>query len=235
MNKSIVNFDEQERVDMSFCRDTEYWNSYYALNKAPSNASLFAVWTYETYIKQKRGKLLELGTGNGRDSIFFYDKGCNVLGVDASNTAIDILQTRKFNTNKIEFVCDDFVSLTSSFDSDFDYVYSRFSLHAINKKQENLLIDEVYKALKDGGYFFVEARSIKDEIYGKGERVAKDSYIYDGHFRRFLRIENLCTKMKEVGFSIVYAKENRGFAPFEETDPCVIRVVALKNVNTVYG
>lgn len=42
---------------------------------------------------------------------------------------------------------------------------SRFSLHAINEKQENELLINVYKVLKRGG---VEVRSIHDNLYGKG-------------------------------------------------------------------
>lgn len=61
-----------------------------------------------------------------------------------------------------------------------------------------------------------------------GECVGKDSYCYEGHFRRFLRKENLLDKLIAAGFTIAYEAEERNFAPFEGANPFIIRVVAKK-------
>lgn len=35
-------------------------------------------------------------------------------------------------------------------------------------------------------------------------------------------------RLIEAGFSIKYAEENNGFAPFKDSDPMIIRIVAEK-------
>lgn len=211
----------------SFKRDTQYWNGYYAENGAPKEQSLFADWVAEEFIDPKEKKLLELGCGNGRDSTYFFRRGLNVTAIDASDISVKKLQG-EFEGKNITFLCEDFVSSTEKYCNEFDYIYSRFSLHAINEKQQNNLIGNIYNALKEGGYFIIEVRSVNDELYGKGEKVGDDEYIYEGHYRRFVRKENLENLLKNAGLKLAYSCEKRGFAPYGESDPPIIRIVAEK-------
>lgn len=209
-----------------FDRDIQYWNSYYSNHLATDTPSPFARFVVE---RLKKGKnLLELGCGNGRDSIFFVRMGLNVTGIDASDTTIADLNKR-FDSGNCYFICDDFVCSHALFAGQFDYCYSRFSIHAINGKQEKEVLENVYGALKSGGEFFIETRSINDELYGKGEKVGKNSYIYDGHYRRFIVKEDLEENARQAGFQIVYSEESKGFAPFGESDPPVIRMILRKD------
>ncbi len=208
----------------NYNRDTEYWNTYYA--KKPDNLfpSLFAKSIIEKL--EKKGTLLELGCGNGRDSIFFIENGLQVTAIDASEEAI--CKLNEMYSDRAEFVCGDFVCLPQIFTNKFCYCYSRFSIHAIDKKQEMEVVKNVYRVLKDEGLFLIEVRSVNDEIYGKGVEVAKDSYVYEKHFRRFIRRNELEEELKKVGFEIAYSEEKRGFAPFKGEDPKVIRIIAKK-------
>lgn len=208
-----------------FKRDTEYWNAYYSSNPDINEPSLFAQEVGKNLVKSKT--ILELGCGNGRDSIYFSKLGLNVTAIDASDGVIRQLK-QKYDENNIYFICDDFVSSSAIFSGQYDYVYSRFSLHAINEEQETEVLHNVYKALKQGGKFFVEDRSVNDELYGQGKKVGKNSYIFDGHFRRFIEIDQLVEKMKNVGFEILSASEERGFAPLGDSDPLIIRIVARR-------
>ena len=221
--KRIMEF--KVKLSSDFDRDTEYWNLYYQENKAPESPSLFAEWVLDNM--QTNKNLLELGCGNGRDSLYFYKNGMNVTAVDASEKTINQLRN-KCKEDNICFICDDFVCSSAIFAGQYEYVYSRFSLHAINEKQETEVITNVYRVLKQGGKFYIEVRSVNDELYGKGEKVGNDSYYFEGHYRRFLRIEILEEKLKVAGFNISYAQESKGFAPYQDKDPYVIRIVAEK-------
>jgi adenylylsulfate kinase-like enzyme/phospholipid N-methyltransferase len=206
-------------------RDTSYWNKYYENRKATTEPSKFAAWVSERLTENRN--ILELGCGNGRDSLYFRKKGMNVTAVDASRKVIEQLKKENQEDN-IYFVCDDFVCTPTIFSGQFDYVYSRFSLHAINEKQETEVIKNVFRVLKNGGRFFIETRGIHDELYGKGEKLAENTYFYEGHFRRFIEREKLVNKLKKEGFAIEYEAEERGFAPYGDADPLVIRIVAEK-------
>lgn len=83
---------------------------------------------------------------------------------------------------------------------------------------------------KNDGYLFIEVRGINDELYGKGENVGRDEYIFDGHYRRFIRKEELEKALTDIGFKIVLSVEDIDFAPFENENPKVIRIVAEKRV-----
>ena len=120
---------------------------------------------------------MELGCGNGRDSLFFEKLGLNVTAIDASRSAIKKLQEENERDN-ICFICDDFVCSPTIFAGQYDYCYSRFSIHAINEEQEKEVITNVHKVLKSGGKFFIEVRSVHDEIYGKGKKWGKILYLW---------------------------------------------------------
>lgn len=207
--------------------DEEYWNAYYSKDVTPHDASDFACYVLENYLK-KSYRLLELGCGNGRDSLFFHKNGIQVVGVDSAQLVIDKIR-EQYKSEDILFVCDDFTRTNTLYQQQFDYCYSRFTLHAVNEQQEIQLIKNVNQCLKRGsdkGYFFIEVRSVKDEIYGLGEKLSEDEYIYEGHYRRFARKEKLEQRLQENEFKVVYSEESRGFAKFKDTDPIVLRIVA---------
>lgn len=208
-----------------FKRDTNYWNAYYRGNPDIRKPSLFAQ-TVGGMVERSKS-ILDLGCGNGRDSIFFAGLGLKVTAIDAADAAIMQLR-EEHGEEDIRFICDDFVSSSEVYAGQYDYVYSRFTLHAINEKQETEVLNNIYKTLKQDGSFFIEVRSVNDELYGMGEMVGSDAYIYDGHYRRFIRMEQLTEKMKEIGFDILTAEEKRGFAPYQESDPPIIRITARK-------
>ena len=70
-------------------RDTPYWNEYYkSIASEELTPSKFAIDMAKHMEKGKH--LLDLGCGNGRDSLFFLHKGMNVTGIDASDFSIKI-------------------------------------------------------------------------------------------------------------------------------------------------
>ena len=195
---------------------SKYWNKYYSKThiRKPSNFAKFCV----KYFKPKT-TILELGCGNGRDSIFFYNKKFKVVGIDSSL----VIDTLPFSIG-LTFLRRDFTKLP---DCLVENVYSRFSLHSVSKRDETRVLKWVYRNLLDG-VFCIEVRSVNDEYYGKGKKVGKDAYI-DTHYRRFIRKERLEESLKKTGFKIIYSKEARDFAPFKKENPSIIRIIAKKD------
>lgn len=210
--------------------DESYWNAYYQNQFAKNGGeieapSLFARAMLEHYI-EKGNFLVELGCGNGRDSLYFAENGVNVTGIDVSDVAIRELQQR--NTNHCIFICDDFVNAEAIYQIQYDYCYSRFTLHAINEEQETQILNKAYRMLKSNGYLFIEARSIRDEKFGKGQEVEKNAYIHDEHYRRFIDPVELKDKLENQGFTIVEMEESDKFAPSNTEKTVCVRVIAQK-------
>lgn len=203
--------------------DKNYWIEYYKKNLAPHEPSRFALDMIERLEKEK--SLLELGCGNGRDSIFFAGNGLNVTAIDQAQNAIAELNQKYAH---IEFLADDFVESSLYAEREFDYIYSRFTLHAITKNEQSKVFDNVYNCLKNEGQLLIEVRSTKDIIYGLGERVGDHEFIYQDHYRRFVDKAELEEELTTKGFKITISEENRGFAPMKDQDPILLRVVAQK-------
>jgi len=222
--QKIMSFDIHYSSD--YDRDTEYWNLFYASKTNVQEPSLFA----REVIKQMKpsAHIIELGCGNGRDSLFFAENGMNVVAIDASDRAIEDLNNEHGHKDNIMFICDDFCCSKALFVGEFDYCYSRFTIHSITESQETELLKNIYGSLKEGGMLFIEVRSINDDIYGCGEKIARNTYRYNGHFRRFVVKSELEEKIRQIGYDIVYSEEKRDFAPYGDSNPPIIRVFARK-------
>jgi tellurite methyltransferase len=207
--------------------DKIYWETYYAMQNRELKPSLFAKFVIEKIIS-KHSSLIDLGCGNGRDSIYFANNGLNVLGVDQCNEEIQFLNQLHAHVENLNFLLSDFCELDNN--KQFDIIYSRFTLHSITKKQEKKVLLWAYQNLNNYGKLCIEVRGQKNEIYGKGEPVEdeKDAFILNDHYRRFINFENFCKQLKEIGFLLEYAEEKKGFAPFKDTDETFIRIIAQK-------
>lgn len=205
--------------------DYKYWNEYYKKNIAPSEPSNFAKDILK-YLESGK-KLIELGCGNGRDAIFLSNNKIDVVAIDQCESSINNLKS-SVSSDNIEFVADDFIETKLLERESFDYVYSRFTLHSISEEQENKLINRVYEALKKDGLLLIEVRSVKDEIFGLGEEIARNTYVYNNHCRRFIVLEELVEKLKTIGFEIDFVDEDNNYAIYKELNPIVIRIIARK-------
>ena len=166
----------------NYARDQAYWNSYYSsLTSELSHPSSFAL-TITQELKAGR-HILDIGCGNGRDSLYFLNRGLFVTGIDASDVAVEKLKQVTINDNRAEFICGDFVNDSVVYSRRYDYAYSRFTLHAITLSQQNELLRNIKHVLNPDGKFFIEARTLKDDLYGKGESAGDNAFIYDGHYR----------------------------------------------------
>tara|TARA_B110000503_G_scaffold141547_1_gene235427 strand:- start:1044 stop:1646 length:603 start_codon:yes stop_codon:yes gene_type:complete len=193
--------------------DTNYWETFYEKhpeNKIPSN---FAVYINSVYLNKNK-TLLELGCGNGRDAIYFINQGLKVTAIDLATKEIDYL--KQLNIQNITFKAHDFTKLYEY--SNFDFVYSRFTLHSINEDSENSVLSQLNGVLKPGGLFLLEARSIKDKELEKEFGI--------DHYRRYIDLERVTKKIKDKGFTIIESLESQGLAKYKRENPYVIRIIA---------
>ena len=204
--------------------NTDYWNRYYHNRVCSTQPSPFA--RYVATLVEPGRTLVDLGCGNGRDSLYFAQQGLQVVGIDLSPTAIELLRAQQ--APNAQFLCGDFITNPAHTPGRYDYAYSRFTIHAINPKQETMLLQSMYRALKPGGKLLIEVRSVHDPLYGKGQPVERNAFFYDNHYRRFIVLEELVQSLEQCGYRVEYAKEQTGFAPYGNDDPPVIRVVAVR-------
>lgn len=207
----------------------QYWSSYYKTHQNPTNASPFAEWISSGLLASKT--MLELGCGNGRDAVFFANTHpeLEVCAIDQCQDEIAYLN-KNYSQENLVFECADFSKLGTV--PRVDYIYSRFTLHAISKAQEQRVLDWSQEVLNSKGRFFIEVRANEgnaEDIYAKGQKILEedDAYVTD-HYRRFCDFTFLKQELLERDFKLVYAEKSRGFAPYKDEDPVVIRIIAEK-------
>lgn len=207
--------------------EVEYWASYYQTGQAPTEPSKFAAYISEKYL-QNTGQLIELGCGNGRDARYFASLGLGVVAVDICSPEIEVLSDSNTRDN-LKFEAGDFTRLPES-NSRYDYVYSRFTLHSVDAEGQKRAIEWSSRSLKEGGLLCVETRGQKNELYRMGKPVEGEpnAFIYEDHYRRFEDFEVLQQQIESSGLKILEAAEDKGFAPFGDTDYHFVRVIAQK-------
>ena len=122
------------------------------------------------YLK-KETKLLDLACGTGSFLMLAYNNGINCYGLDLSETAIEIAKEKaKINHFNINYKVSDMTDF--SYDTKFDLITCLFdSINFLDSKEKiNKLFNNVYKYLKDDGYFIFDIFSkymLKEYINNK--------------------------------------------------------------------
>jgi len=215
----------EPRAVEDYDRDKDYWNDYYkSIEGKKVFPSDFAISVEKEL--SCNSHIMELGCGNGRDSLYFLEKGHSVVAIDGSNVAIDILNDMTRDNKDALFVCDNFVKCRTLYQMKYDCIYSRFTLHAITEEQEDELLNNIKDALSEGGILCIEARTIHDDLFGKGKEIEHNAFFYNDHYRRFVDVEEFKNKLIRIGFTIKHLEESNGFSKTEQSDPILMRCVA---------
>lgn len=202
---------------------TTLWEKFYSGDSQVFYPSKFA----ESVLPQLTAgwDILDAGCGNGRDSIFFANNGMNVTAVDRSREAILHIKTCE---PRVHAVCGDILTAPVFAAETYDGIYSRFFIHALTAEHEEALLKRCYMAMRKGGRLFIETRCTEDGLCGVGDRLSDTEWVLDGHYRRFIVPEELTARLSALGFVRIYSICAKGFAPFQNTDPVILRITAEK-------
>ena len=210
---------------MSFNKGLKnHWDEYYKKDNIPAYPSPFAEYVAKKLSTQQT--ILEVGCGNGRDAKFFSSQGHLVTGLDRSGKAIELC-TKLYSDDSLEFFFGTITDIAQMNKKKYDLIYSRFVIHAMSLNEEIKTLNMSHKLLNKDGQFFVECRSINDPLSRKGDILSNTERI-EGHYRRFIILEEFKQRLIQVGFKIIKTIESNGLAKFGKDDPVVIRIHAIK-------
>lgn len=151
--------DLLDMLDSLLREPTGFWNEFYAdrakgipffVNKADENlVDYFNKGVFQP------GNVLELGSGPGRNAIYFAEQGCKVDAVDLSQESIDWAKERAEERNlKINFIQNNIFDVQID-EGTYDIVYDSGCFHHIAPHRRNNYIELVEKALKLKGHFAI--------------------------------------------------------------------------------
>ena len=169
---------------------------------SPSAAAIKAV---DTFNKKDITNILELGAGQGRDTLFFAQKGFHIQVLDYSQTGLDniikkakTLGVDKLITGKIHDVRDPFPFTDEKFGGCFSHM---LYCMALTTKELKFLSDEIHRVLKNGGVNIYTVRHTGDGDYKNGIHRGEDLYESGGFIVHFFSKEKV--KQLSNGFDIV--------------------------------
>lgn len=152
------------------------WDKVYSNDSSffGDEPSKFALMCYEDFVKHKVKKILELGCGQGRDSIFFASKGLEVSAIDSSKVAIENLTAKtKESSLNVYLKNNNAVEGLPFHNNHFDAIYSHMFYNMDFSDDElKILFIETKRVLKNKGLLSFSVRSDKDIMYKKGTKVA---------------------------------------------------------------
>jgi SAM-dependent methyltransferase len=188
-------------------QQSQYWENNF-LSKPemfglePSEAGIKSLKTFK---EQKIKKIVELGAGLGRDTVFFAKNSIYIKALDYSPSAIKIINKKsrknkltKFISTKIFDVRKKLPFKNNSIEACFSHMLYCMALSIFDIKNLN---NEVCRILKPGGINIYTVRHTGDGDYKRGVDVGEDLYKNDGFIVHFFSEE----KVRKIsdGFEIV--------------------------------
>jgi len=211
--------------------DKKYWEEYYKNEflKESLEESSFADFCSENYIKEGGLTLCDVGCGSGRDTFYFSRLGLNTIAIDQTTYSLrqNISIFNKSKTLQIKVIEDNFVKFNYNKIEKVDIFYSRFTLHAITDTEEMVFLEKIFHKLNKTGLLLIEARTIKDPLFGKGKYISGTTFMTD-HKRRFIDSSKFLDKVNEIGYKIVYFIEKNNLSIVGSDNPFLMRVVLTK-------
>ena len=198
--------------------DIAYWKDKWTHHQleAPNN---FAQRAYERIKSKNLKTLLDVGCGNGRDSLYFFQKGLQVTAIDFSESGIQNLKNKEPGIKTLQQNIHDIQFPKNT----FDVIYAHLSLHYFDDQTTNTIFHALYAILKEHGLLFVKCKSTNDPLFGKGEMIAEDMY-REGHVRHFFSKEYMKEKLKD--FKILQIRKTN--SAYHGTQSSFIEAVAMK-------
>lgn len=198
----------------------QYWQGIYSSSEVPTYPSQFAVFV-QSWLGSEKCNLLEVGCGNGRDSIFFSNAGHSVVVTD--QCVGPELKNIVDQSDNMQYIEDDVASAVSNLGDVLTpdkktVVYSRFFQHAIDEQTERSMLESLREYLPENSILFFEFRLLEDKDQPK--------VFGTDHYRRFQSNEQFIALLEETGFSCDYECKGKGFARYGQEDPIVGRFVA---------
>ena len=207
-----------------------YWKEFYKQRHSLVPSQFCALVASEI---DTSSTVVDWGSGNGRDTLFFAAQGHMMIAMDLSTEAVEVgdheARLRGLH-DKVMFLQGDLSShpdvenifqiARKKNNNDALVHYSRFVLHSLEEVEEDRFLAALSDCMKQNERVFFEFRNKEDANRYKH---------YPDHFRRYLDTDKFQLKLSDnLGFSVEYSVTGSGMAKYKQEDPLVSRVVARK-------
>ena len=175
---------DQKKLD----RQSQHWEANFSskpemFGHEPSIAAVKSL----KFFKNK--KIIELGAGLGRDTIFFAQNSVYVEALDYSKKAIETIEAKSKKLNLSHFIKTQVFDVrknlpfnNNSMDACFSHMLYCMALSNLDLENLN---KEIHRILKPGGINIYTVRHTDDGDYKNGIHIGEDLYENDGFIVHF--------------------------------------------------
>ena len=157
--------------------------------------SLPAKKSLKFFQEKKINKIVELGAGLGRDTIFFAKNSIHVNALDYSGSGIKIINEKAEKQNLSKYISTKIFDVRKKLPFEDNSIEACFShmlyCMALTLNELENLNNEIYRILKPNGINIYTVRHTNDGDYKKGIHRGEDLYENDGFIVHFFSKEKV--------------------------------------------
>jgi SAM-dependent methyltransferase len=219
---------EAGMLPLTYVQDV-YWSNFYSRTTFQAGSPFFESVNARPTTPNA---ILDIGCGDGRDALAFASADRTVLGIDRSSVAVRRASERAAELGleaRVRFaVCDladaeafsRMVAELSDEASGPRLFYLRFLLHSIPAEVQETLLTTIGACATPGDQLAAEFRTDKDEQLNKA---------FGKHYRRYQDGPQFGVDLRErYGFEVLEEVEGQGLSPYQDEDPYLYRVIAVR-------
>ena len=158
---------------------------------------------------QNISKIIELGAGLGRDTIYFAKNSIHVVALDYSQSGIEAINQKAKKNSLSNFITTNFFDVRKKLpfeDNSVEACYSHmlYCMALTTSELENLN-NEIYRVLKPNSINIYTVRHTKDGDYKNGIHRGEDLYEKDGfivHFFSEKKVKSLLKGFKNISIDL---------------------------------
>jgi SAM-dependent methyltransferase len=207
-------------------RRVRFWHDFYRsprANRVPKKHSLFAAWVDERI--EPKGRVIDVGSGTGRDSVWFAQSGHPVLALDFAGSAAPMVRkmarqqdvSLRVDTLNLENLRNVLVTgARLAHQPDNPIVYARGLLDTLGPIGRANFWRFASMLQRGDGQTFVEFRT---------ETSRHEPKHFGEHLRTYLDPDAVVREIEQYGGTVVEQVVGRGLAPLGREDPEICRLV----------
>jgi len=188
----------------------------------------FFKWLKKSCGLELYGKnVLDLGSGTGRNSNYLANLGNNVVGMEISDTALQLAKSRANSERNraidgnVQYIKQNIGAPYPFDDSHFDIILDITSSNSLNEAERAVYLAESSRVLKPDGYFFVRALCKDGDKNAKNLIKLSPGAEYDTYLMKDINIvervfsETDFRSLYGQYFDIVRLEKKTGYAQFK--------------------
>lgn len=141
--------------------DNEYKRSKLLTKENKPQADVVRFVQYlrrEENLEMEGLKVLDLGSGTGRNSFYFAELGAEAIGLEISKTAVDIaVENAEKAGLDVAYIKQSIGDKFPLDDNSVDIILDVTSSNSLTEEEREVCLSESKRVLKTGGFFFVKA------------------------------------------------------------------------------